>query len=426
MKSQTESRPIERYIAIDIHKHYVLLGGMNTQKGWVLRTRKVRMSRFPEWVLMNLRPTDAVVIESTSNAWVIYDLIAPIAAKTVVANPLKIGQIAGAKVKTDKLDVERLLTLLIADIVPEVWVPPQHVRDLRSLISHRWRLHKQIAMTKNRLHGVPRPIGESFIHRFNLIPPEGPLFSDENRSWWQQQDFSPIVRIQIEQDLLILEHLSAHKDAIHQELACLSNQDPWAKDMVFLMQIPGLGVVLSMTVLAAIGDISRFEDPKNLVGYAGLGAGVHDSGQKHQGKGITKAGRKELRWAMVEAAWSAVGSSPYWKTQYEDLKKRGKHSNEAIVALARKMLVAVWQVLSKREPYRHATEEDLAYKMVIWSQRMDEEALRGMTRQQFVKYGLLRLGAGQDLTRIERNGVPRRIAPAAEVLALKPDLKPPS
>jgi transposase len=329
------------------------------------------------------------------------------------------------KVKTDRLDVERLLILLIADIVPEVWVPPHHVRDLRALISHRWRLHKQIAMTKNRL--------QSFIHRFNLIPPEGQLFSDENRTWWQAQDFSSIVRIQIEQDLLILEHLTAHKEAIHQELACLSNRQPWADDMVFLMQIPGLGVVLSMTVLAAIGEIARFEHPKKLVGYAGLGAGVHDSGQKHQGKGITKAGRKELRWAMVEAAWSAVGSSPYWKTQYEALKIRGKHSNEAIVTVARKMLVAVWHVLSKREPYRHATEEDLAYKMLtsvplagIWSQRMNEEALRGMTRQQFLKYGLLRLGAGQDLTRIERNGVPRRIAPTAEVLALKPNLRPPT
>lgn len=415
MKTETEAIPIQRYIAIDIHKHYVMVGGMNQEKEYVLRTRKVRMSRLSEWVQKNIKPTDAVVIESTSNAWEIHDLIAPLVAKIVVANPLKVGQIADAKVKTDKLDVERLLILLIADIVPEVWVPPHHVRDLRSLISHRWRLHKQIAMTKNRL--------QSFIHRFNLIPPEGKLFSEENRSWWQQQDFSTMVRLQIEQDLLILEHLSNHKEAIHQELACLSNRKPWAKDMVFLMQIPGLGVILSMTVLSAIGDVTRFEHAKNLVGYAGLGAGVHDSGKKHQGKGITKAGRKELRWAMVEAAWGAVRSDPYWKAQYEGLKKRGKHSNEAIVAVARKLLVAVWHLLSKREPNRHANEEDLAYKMVIWSQRMNENALRGMTRQQFVKYGLLRLGAGQHLTRIVRSGKPRRIAPTEEVLVLKPELK---
>ncbi len=58
-----------------------------------------------------------------------------------------------------------------------------------------------------------------------------------------------------------------------------------------------------MTILGAIGDIRRFEDAKHLVGYAGLGAGVHDSGKEHKDKGITKSGRKELRWALVEAAW---------------------------------------------------------------------------------------------------------------------------
>ena len=414
MKTDCETIPCERFLALDIHKHYVLVGGMNSLKEWVLRPRKVQMSRFPEWVQKNLKPTDALVLESTSNAWEIYDLISPLVAKAVVANPLKVGQIAGAKVKTDKLDVERLLILLIADIVPEVWVPPHHVRDLRALISHRWRIHKQIAMTKNRLH--------SFIHRFNLIPPAGPLFSEKNLSWWQAQEFSSMVRLQIEQDLLILEHLTAHKEAVHQELACLSNRKPWSKDVVFLMQLPGLGVVLSMTVLSAIGEITRFENAKNLVGYAGLGAGIHSSGLKHQGKGITKAGRKELRWAMVEAAWGAVRSDSHWKDQYEQLKKRGKHSNAAIVAIARKLLVSIWHMLAKGESHRHSTEEDLAYKMLIWSQRMDEEALRGMTRQQFAKYGLLRLGKGIHLTRIVRNSLPRRIAPADEVLALLPEL----
>jgi len=413
MKTDCETIPCERFLALDIHKHYVLVGGMNSLKEWVLRPRKVQMSRFPEWVQKNLKPTDALVLESTSNAWEIYDLISPLVAKAVVANPLKVGQIAGAKVKTDKLDVERLLILLIADIVPEVWVPPHHVRDLRALISHRWRIHKQIAMTKNRLH--------SFIHRFNLIPPAGPLFSEKNLSWWQEQEFSSMVRLQIEQDLLILEHLTAHKEAVHQELACLSNRKPWSKDVVFLMQLPGLGVVLSMTVLSAIGEITRFENSKNLVGYAGLGAGIHSSGLKHQGKGITKAGRKELRWAMVEAAWGAVRSDSHWKDQYEQLKKRGKHSNAAIVAIARKLLVSIWHMLAKGESHRHSTEEDLAYKMLIWSQRMDEEALRGMTRQQFAKYGLLRLGKGIHLTRIVRNGLPRRIASAEEVLALLPE-----
>jgi transposase len=127
---------------------------------------------------------------------------------------------------------------------------------------------------------------------------------------------------------------------------------------------------------------------------------------------------------VVEAAWRAVRYDPHWKAQFEDLKKR-KHPCQAIVAVARKMLVVVWHVLSQREPCRHSQDEDLAYKMLIWSQRLDEQALQGLTRQQFAKYGLLRLGRGAELNRIVRNNLPRRLAPAEEVLALIPELKPP-
>jgi len=415
MNSNPETIPIERYIGIDIHKQYVMVGGQNEKQEWVLRPRNVQMSRFRDWAAKNLRMGDAVVIETTSNAWDIYDIVAPLVSKTVVANAYKVRQIAEARVKTDKEDIKRLITLLIADIVPEVWVPPMHVRELRSLVSLRWRLNKQIAMSKNRLHSV--------IQRYNLNPPKGKILADKNQSWWERQTFSDLTGFQVECDLQIVEHLELQKAAIDQKLAEMSNTEPWADEIVYLMQIPGFGIIFSMIVLSAIGDVTRFTHPKQLVGYAGLGAGVHDSGQKHQDKSITKEGRRELRWALVEASWGAIRSDPYWKAQYEHLKKT-KHANKAIVAIARKLLVSVWYILTHREPYRHFDDETIAYKMLIWSQRMDEKAIDGMTRPQFAKYGLLRLGVGKDLTRIVRNGLPRRIAPTDEVLALKPDLKP--
>lgn len=417
MNSSPETIPIQRYVAIDSHKEYVFIGGMNDRQKWILTPRRVQMSRFRDWARKNLKPGDAVVLETTGNVWDIYDVVAPLVTKTVVAHAGKVRQIAEARVKTDKEDVKRLITLLIANIVPEVWVPPMHVRELRSLISFRWRLSKQITMSKNRLHSV--------VQRFNLNPPEGQLLADSNLSWWDQQDFSDLTDFQVECDRGIVDYLETQKAKVDQKLAELSNTEPWAADMVFLMQIPGFGLLFSMIVLSAIGDISRFESPKKLVGYAGLGAGVHDSGKKHQDKSITKEGRKELRWALVEAAWAAVRSDPYRKAQYEHFIQT-KHPNKAIVAVARKMLVSVWYILTHREPYCHVDDDTLAYKMVIWSQRMDPKALNGMTRQQFVKYGLLRLGTGQHLTRIVKNGSPRRIAPADEVFALKPELRPPS
>jgi len=417
MISSPQTIPIQRYIAIDSHKHYVMIGGMNPKRQWTLRPRKIQMHRFRAWAASNLQSSDAVVLETTANVWDIYDIVSPLVGNTVVANAYKVRQIAEARVKTDKEDVKRLLTLLIANIVPEVWVPPHPVRELRSIISLRWRLSKQITMSKNRLHSV--------VQRFNLHPPKGQLLADKNQDWWNQQDFSELTDFQIQLDLDIISHLESQKAMIDQKLAVLSNKSPWSDQMVFLMQIPGFGLLTSMILLAAVGDIARFSHPKKLVGYAGLGAGVHISGQKLQEKAITKQGRKELRWVLVQAAWAAVRSDPYWKSQYQRLTI-SKHPNKAIVAIARRLLVTAWHILTKREPYRRSDVDTIAYKMMIWSQRMDANALRGLSRQQFIKYGLLRLGFSQDLTRIERNGVPRRIAPAQEVFQLCPDLVPPT
>ncbi len=78
------------------------------------------------------------------------------------------------------------------------------------------------------------------------------------------------------------------------------------------MQIPGVGVIVAMTILFAIGNNERFASPKKLVGYAGLGAGVHGCGKTHREKGITKFGRRELRWALVEASWQAIRANSSW------------------------------------------------------------------------------------------------------------------
>jgi transposase len=149
---------------------------------------------------------------------------------------------------------------------------------------------------------------------------------------------------------------------VEAEVERQSLGERWSKQAVWLLQLSGFGVVISMTVLSAIGDGSRFESARKLVGYAGLGAGVHDSGKEHIEKRITKSGRKELRWALAEAAWRAIRLSPYWKEQYEKYLKRLREPNQAIVVVARKLLIAVWHVLTREEIDRHANEEDLAYK----------------------------------------------------------------
>jgi transposase len=407
MKGTGKSRETQdRYIALDLHKEYVLAGGQNAAQEWVMQPRRISMERFQEWAIANLRAGDAVVLETTTNVWDLYDIIAPLASRTVVAHAGGVRQIAEARVKTDKEDVKRLIRLLIADIVPEVWVPPVEVRELRGMISYRNRLVKTSTMIRNRL--------QSLLHRHNLMLPKGGL---TDKAWWDAQKVSAMEKIQIRQELAMLEGIGQHKAEVDAELGRQSLGETWGQQAVRLLQLPGFGVVISMTVLSAIGDITRFESAKKLVGYAGLGAGVHDSGKEHIEKRITKSGRKELRWALVEAAWRAIRISPYWKEQYEKYLHHMRKPNLAIVAIARKLLVAVWQVMTKEETDIHASEEDLAYKMLVLAWDLGENERMGLTYKQFAKYALMKLGIETDITRFVRRNVPRRIASRDEVLA---------
>ena len=229
---------------------------------------------------------------------------------------------------------------------------------------------------------------------------------------------SALEKIQIRQELAMLDEMEKHKEEVDAELGRQSLGEVWGKRAMRLLQLSGFGVIVTMTVLSAIGDVTRFESAKKLVGYSGLGAGVHDSGKEHIEKRITKSGRKELRWALVEAAWRAIRISPYWKEQYEKYLRRMRKPNQAIVVIARKLLVVVWHVLTKQETDEHVNEEDLAAarKMLVLAWDLDENVRMGLTYKQFAKYALMRLGVETDITRFVRKEVPRRLAPRAEVL----------
>lgn len=149
MDKGQNTRGYARYIACDIHREYILVGGQNEDQAWVLTPRRVSLEKFPEWSVKNLGQGDIVVLETTTNVWATYDVIAPLVSRVLVANASAVGEIVGARVKTDKEDIKRLLKLLIGGIVPEVWVPPVTVRELRSFVSYRNRCQDREGMSKN-------------------------------------------------------------------------------------------------------------------------------------------------------------------------------------------------------------------------------------------------------------------------------------
>jgi transposase len=415
MNEDLIARLSRRYLALDIHKHYSVVAGVNFEGQVVLEPVRIEHEDLEVWLTKDIQSTDYVVIESTTNAWHIYDLLEPLAEKVLVANPIKVKQIAQARVKTDIRDTLILARLLAANMIPEVWVPPVHVRELRYLLSQRRHLVGMHTATVNRMHSV--------AHRHHLSHARGKRFNEKNTKWQKDNDLSDSEKFQLELDMSTKEHLTEQAEKITKKLARMSHRKPWAGSMLYLMQLPGFGVITGMTVLAAIGEISRFEDFKKLASYSGLTPGIEQSGTKNRGKKITKEGRKDLRWAMVEVARRAVKSDPLWTCRYNELCRR-MHKNQAIVVIAHRLLALVWYVLSRQQPYRNFSHERIAYKYLTWSWQLSEADRDGLTRQQFTRYYLMRLGIGHDLKRIELNPrYPRRLASEAEVLALRPELK---
>jgi transposase len=415
MNEDENTRGTRRYIALDIHKKYCVIAGVDREGRVLLQPVRVEHADLEGWLQKHLRASDHVVIESTTNAWHVYDLLNPLVERVGVANPIKVKQIAQARVKTDVRDTLILARLLAANLVPEVWVPPAHVREMRQLLSQRRQLVETHTQILNRMHSV--------AHRHHLTHERGKRFNENNTAWQKDKRLSKIEQFQLELEMENREYIEKQISRIGKEVAKMSHRNPWAQDMTYLMQLPGFGVITGMTVLAAIGEIQRFGSAKKLASYSGLTGGLEQSGTKFVEKGITKEGRKELRWALVEVAQRAVKSDPRWTRKFHELHRR-MHRNQAIVAIARQLLELVWVVLTRRQPYRHFSHERIAYKYLTWAWQMDDEARDGLTRQQFTRYYLMRLGIGHDLTRIALAPKhPRKIASEAELLELRPELQ---
>ena len=266
MSADGNTRASRRFIALDIHKHYCVIAGVDREGRVLLHPVRVEHADLEGWLKKKLLSTDHVVIESTTNAWHVYDLLAPLVERVVVANPIQVKQIAKARVKTDVRDTFILARLLAANLVPEVWVPPLHVRQLRQLLSQRRQLVETHTQIVNRMHSV--------AHRHHLKHARGKRFNEKTTAWQKDKRLSKLEQFQLELEMENRAYIEKQISRISKEVAKMCHQKPWAEGMTYLMQLPGFGVITGMTVLAAIGEIQRFESARHLASYSGLTPGV--------------------------------------------------------------------------------------------------------------------------------------------------------
>jgi transposase len=375
-----------RFIGLDLHKYYLVATGVDAELNKVYGPRRVDLIDLEEWIPKAITKQDALVVEATANAFMLYDALAPHAHSVTVVHPAHLALIVHSQVKTDKIAAYHLARLLAKDLLESIWVPPQDVRDLRTLVGQRGKMTRLKTQVKNRLQGV--------LHRYSFALPEGPVFDAAQREWWKALQVGKLEKVRILSDLAALDFALEQIRQLEMHFAEWAVQDD---RIPRLFEISGLGLVTAVTLLAAIGDVTRFPSPDHLVGYAGLGARIHDSGMTTHTGGITKTGRREMRSVLVEAAQVAVLHDPHWKRELERLEPR-RGRNKAIVAIARKMLVAVWFLL-----HDHAAEKDLNLERV--ARKYYEFAYtigktnwgECKTAAEFIRHQLDQAGIGQEM-----------------------------
>lgn len=330
-----------RVIGLDISKRTAEVAILTPGKKVPLRQRFPADAASIVGFARKLDPDDRVALESCTNAVAFHRLLCEHAGEVVVSNPLKTRIIAEAKVKTDKVDAEILARLLAADFLPPVWVPDAVTERLRHLVFHRQGLVTQRTQAKNRIHAI--------LHR-NLIAPEmSDLFGKAGRRLLAGLELPADERELLDADLRILDFFAIEIRATDQRLAQAALQDP---DMQRLITVPGLSLTSAVGLKASIGDIRRFPAASKLVSYFGLNPSVYQSGQTAYHGHISRRGRSHARSVCVEVAHQLVKAPGPFHAFFERLRRR-KPYNVAITAVARKLVVLVWHMLTHGEDYRY-------------------------------------------------------------------------
>jgi transposase len=340
-----------RFIGLDVHKRILQACILDTD-GELLDSLRfdLTLATLTTFAQRHLDDDCSIALEATTNTWAIVDALAPYCPRITVSNPMRTKLIASAKIKTDRVDALVIAQLLRCDYLPSVWTPDAHTREQRALASRRSALTRQSISLKNRIHSV--------LHQRLIQAPQS-LFSKTGLAWLQATELPPIARGEIDTLLRLLDALQIEQAALRTDI----DRAAFASDEIkLLMTLPGVDAATSHALMAAIGQISRFNADHKLAAYFGLVPSVHQSAEHcHYGR-ITKQGNTNVRWLLIQAAQVAAKHPGPLGHQFAKLAKK-KNRSVAIVAIAHKLAILVWHLLTHKTPYRYALPATVETKL---------------------------------------------------------------
>jgi len=243
------------------------------------------LTRFLE-LLRGLGDDAEIALEATYGWEWLADLLEEAGYDLHLSHPLRTKAIAAARVKTDAVDARTLAHLLRADLLPEAYIAPRELRDLRDLLRHRVALTRMRSALKHRVAAV--------LAKNGVQPAYGDLFGPGGRRFLAELPLREPPRRRLDSLLALIDAFDGEIEQTSREIDARASEDPYVE---VLCQIRGVGRYIAMLVIAEVGDITRFASARHLCAWAGLTPTVRSSDRRTRLGHISGQGSPALRWA---------------------------------------------------------------------------------------------------------------------------------
>jgi transposase len=363
-----------RFVGLDVHADTIAVavaepGGEVRSHGIVPnRTESIRK------LMAKLGPAEKLkaCYEAGPTGYVLYWQLMQLGIACEVIAPSLVPTKAGDRVKTDRRDAEKLARCYRAEELTAVWVPDAAHEALRDLVRARESAKKDQLKARHRLG--------KFLLRHGRRPEKVKAWTKTHLEWIKTHVHfeEPALEATLEDYLHEVEHVAERIVKLEKAIDdAVSKAPPQIREVIEALQaLRGVAQTTAATIVSELGSLSRFESPRQLMGYSGLVAREHSSGKRIQRGSITKTGNAHLRRVLVEAAWayqhqpkvtgyllrrqkslalSDEVKNIAWKAQhrlhkrYKKFSARGKNKNQIVTALGRELLGFIWAIATKTE-----------------------------------------------------------------------------
>jgi transposase len=341
------------FIGLDVHKVNINL----TTLDHAGNRQHLQIPAKPEVLLRYIQKHHAdkrvaLAYEAGPTGYGLYDQLATAGWPCLVTAPSNLPAEGKNKVKTNRIDSAKLATKLRGGELAGIRVPPPLYRELRHL-AHQWN------NLAKKVRGVKCQIKSLLLLEGIPFPADKATFTQETQARLALLPGPPAVQVVVQQHLQTLRFYHTEQLALKREILRLGGSEPeLAEGLEYLMSLPGVSWRVASQVLARVGDWQQLQSQGEIAGLLGLGPRERSSGQKVRKGGITRAGDRQVRNMVIEAAWVAIRFDPVLAAFYQRLV--GRHPTDgakrkAIVAVARKLTERMYRVLKDRRRYESRT-----------------------------------------------------------------------